>query len=58
MEHKYECQVVVISVHSDFSKREVIPLCAEAACLTCSLCFICKGGWVWIDKGFPGLVEI
>ena len=44
MEQKYECRVVVISVHSDFSKREVIPLCAEAACLTCSLCFICKGG--------------
>ena len=43
MEHKYECQVVVISAHSDFSKREVIPLCAEAACLTCSLCFICMG---------------
>ena len=44
MEHKYECRVVVISVHSDVGKREVIPLCAEAACLTCSLCFICKGG--------------
>ena len=43
MEQMYECRVVVISVHSDFSKREVIPLCAEAACLTCSLCFICMG---------------